>query len=65
MALFQCGKSKKSQDRKVAQSIHMLVISGKGGKQGEGEEYFRLKTSGRGERSFLCSCQFLFLCKSF
>ena len=65
MALFICGKSKKSHDRKAAPSIHMLIISGKGGKQVEGEEYFRLKNSGRGERSFLCSCQFSFLCKSF
>ena len=65
MALFKCGKSKNSQDRKVAHSIHMLVIFGKGGKQVEGEEYFRLKNSGKGERNFLCSCQFLFFCKSF
>ena len=65
MALFICVKSKKCHDRKSAQSIHMLIISGKGGKQVEGEEYFRLKNSGRGERCFLCSCQFSFLCKSF
>lgn len=38
MSLYICGKSNKSQDRKAAQSINTLVISGKGGRQVEGEE---------------------------